>query len=390
MISVCLVLLMTLSVVSAGFHWGTTGNAVKKLKDGDEINLYSDAREISVGGNVYEIRAKGRHDSLVDRNKVEIEVKRDGSWTTLCNDKEKGDECYLENVVISVKSITNPFWRSGYRARLRINVDEDSKKSKCFDETQCHVYEGEEISLTIDGKEYTVGVNYLDSDEVKLNINGEITNKLGKGQIQKLEDGSVVIIKTLFVQDYVGGSRFVAFEINSGRSYCSGNACALHEGDTLIYEKDTFEIHYIDSDEVKLMVNGGKGLTKKLNVGMTGKIEGLYIKINEINALEVVDGEKYVLFSVTPVSISGEVTYAGVLEMLNSCEVVNENNEKNLGFDCNRRCSEEGKNCIGGTMDWHAASLNDKSTLQNRVAQPVDCNKNYPSTHVFSMYCICC
>ena len=73
--------------------------------------------------------------------------------------------------------------------------------------------EGE--STVIDGR--TVSLDFISSTEVKLNVDGEITNSLTELQTFKLMDGSYVGIKDITAQDYQGGVKKVEFSIGSGK-----------------------------------------------------------------------------------------------------------------------------------------------------------------------------
>jgi hypothetical protein len=77
--------------------------------------------------------------------------------------------------------------------------------------------EEESISLDVDGTPYDVSVDYIDSDSVMLNINGEITDALTAAQTQKLGDGSYVGVKEVSSQGYAGGVSNVKFSIGSGK-----------------------------------------------------------------------------------------------------------------------------------------------------------------------------
>ena len=123
MMSVCLVLLTTLSVVSAGWFTGK----VTEIKDGDEINVYDgESREFEIGGNTYEIKAKiSKNVVATDKYIVDIQKRESGSWMDLCIEKEVGDKCFMENVVIEIVLIDKQWWNGKYRARLKITIEEE-------------------------------------------------------------------------------------------------------------------------------------------------------------------------------------------------------------------------------------------------------------------------
>ncbi len=77
--------------------------------------------------------------------------------------------------------------------------------------------QGESATLTTTTGSYTVTVDYIDSSNVKLTINDEITDSLIAGQTQKLRDGSYVGIKDVKSQQYAGGVSYVEFSIGTGK-----------------------------------------------------------------------------------------------------------------------------------------------------------------------------
>ncbi len=76
---------------------------------------------------------------------------------------------------------------------------------------------GESVTLTTDAGSYLASVQYLDSNSVKLIINGQISDSLAAGQTQKLEDGSYLGIKSLDSDGIAGGQSYVEFSIGSGK-----------------------------------------------------------------------------------------------------------------------------------------------------------------------------
>jgi hypothetical protein len=77
--------------------------------------------------------------------------------------------------------------------------------------------QGETATLDTGTGSYTVTVNYIDTANVRLNINGEVSDSLIAGQTQKLSDGSYVGIKDVKSQQYAGGVSYVEFSIGSGK-----------------------------------------------------------------------------------------------------------------------------------------------------------------------------
>jgi len=77
--------------------------------------------------------------------------------------------------------------------------------------------EGESVTLTAGTTAYDVSVSYIDSSNIKLIINGELTDTLQAGQTQKLSDGSYVGIKEINWQSIAGGASNVEFSIGTGK-----------------------------------------------------------------------------------------------------------------------------------------------------------------------------
>jgi len=76
--------------------------------------------------------------------------------------------------------------------------------------------EGETTTITTADTSYEVSVAYIDTDSVKLTINGQTTDVLAAGETQKLSDGSYAGIKSVSFQGVTGGSSFVSFSIGNG------------------------------------------------------------------------------------------------------------------------------------------------------------------------------
>jgi len=91
---------------------------------------------------------------------------------------------------------------------------------------------GDTTSLTVGNTTYAVSVAYIDSDNVKLTVNGETTDTLTKGDTYKLNDGSYVGIKDILSQNYAGGSSQVDFSLGSGK-------LVLNNGSTVQLNRDS-------------------------------------------------------------------------------------------------------------------------------------------------------
>ena len=79
--------------------------------------------------------------------------------------------------------------------------------------TETILSEGE--TSTVEGK--TVSIEFIDADEVKLMVDGEVTNSLNEGDTYKLNDGSYVGIKDIMYSTKDGTVGSVEFSIGSGK-----------------------------------------------------------------------------------------------------------------------------------------------------------------------------
>ena len=77
--------------------------------------------------------------------------------------------------------------------------------------------EGETITVDVEGKKYETSISFISSTEVKLAINGQVTNTLNEGETQKLSDGSYVGIKDIMYNSKDTGISSVEFSIGSGK-----------------------------------------------------------------------------------------------------------------------------------------------------------------------------
>jgi hypothetical protein len=95
------------------------------------------------------------------------------------------------------------------------------------------VSEGETVNLVAGSTTYEVSIVFIGSSEVKLDINGVVTNSLAEGGTQKLPDGSYVGIKDILVQDYSGGIKRVEFSIGTGKLELTGGSQVKLNDDTV-------------------------------------------------------------------------------------------------------------------------------------------------------------
>ena len=77
--------------------------------------------------------------------------------------------------------------------------------------------EGEEETIITDGSSYVVAINFISSSEVKLEVDGEVTNSLAEGSTYKLGDGTYVGVKDILYTSKDTGISKVEFSIGKGK-----------------------------------------------------------------------------------------------------------------------------------------------------------------------------
>jgi len=127
------------------------------------------------------------------------------------------------------------------------------------------VAEGESVDVTIDGKSYTVSIEYIETSEVKLNVNGEIVDGMDEGDTEELDDGAYVAIKDILFASKDTGISKVEFAIGKGQ-------LTLADGDQVDLNGDNI-------DEVYAHINNDS----------SGKFAGLTIEWKADGDLFVTD-----------------------------------------------------------------------------------------------------
>jgi len=98
-----------------------------------------------------------------------------------------------------------------------LDVDGNSSLTLLDSAASALLAEGETTTLDVDGKSYEVSISFVGSDEVKLEVNGELTNALEEGETYKLSDGSYLGIKDILYTSKDTGVSKVEFSIGSGK-----------------------------------------------------------------------------------------------------------------------------------------------------------------------------
>ncbi|MDO8468007.1 MAG: hypothetical protein Q7S56_03635 [Nanoarchaeota archaeon] len=79
------------------------------------------------------------------------------------------------------------------------------------------VAEGETTTIVVDGVSYDVSIEFVDSSETILSVNGKSTTSLSEGETYKLGNSVYVAVRDILSQDYSGGIKKVDFSIGSGK-----------------------------------------------------------------------------------------------------------------------------------------------------------------------------
>lgn len=268
------------------------------------------------------------------------------------------------------------------------------------------LYEGKTSNLNIRGEKYTVTINYISNTQVKLKVDGEISQTLTKGNTVSI-NGLDLNIKDISVKSWAFGSTYVKFMYkkseNVPQSICSGANCILVEGaevsPTIGDSEYEFGINYIDDINVRLVI-GNDFITPKLIAGQSyNYMNKFYVNIQKIIKQDYVGGLSYVMFSVSKISgntteptipTSSEVTYAGVLDMLGSCKDIDaieyaSKFSSGKDYNCANVCAEEGLKCaLGiGTFKANDSSLGDQKVVFR------SCSTGTSSTNTY-LHCYCC
>ncbi len=92
--------------------------------------------------------------------------------------------------------------------------------------------EGKTKTYTVDGKDYEVSLNYVDSDEAQFIVNGQNTRKLKDGDTDKLADGTTMGVSEILYQDYAGGIHSATFFLGAQKVELRDTDIELAGGDS--------------------------------------------------------------------------------------------------------------------------------------------------------------
>ncbi|MDP6585040.1 MAG: hypothetical protein QF535_10305 [Anaerolineales bacterium] len=134
--------------------------------------------------------------------------------------------------------------------------------------------EGTTKTYTIDGTDYEVTLDYVDTDSAKFTINGEGTRDMLDGDTDKLSDGTVVGVSEILYQAYAGGVHNAEFFLGAQK----------------LVLKDTNSNSSAYSNELKVDDETIDGAT----VDVQGSDDGSTFKIDKISINMTADDDYYV------------------------------------------------------------------------------------------------
>lgn len=158
------------------------------------------------------------------------------------------------------------------------------------------VESGQSTTVNVGGKSYEVRIVFISTQEVKLDINGEVTNTLSEGGTFKLTDGSYVGIKDILATTKEGTVDKVEFSIGSGK-------LELRNGQSIKLNDET--IQEVVTENKGGSTSGGKGTLDRINLVWTTQEDEFIASGSEL----VFPGFENLKFSAEIVLPSEEVTY---------------------------------------------------------------------------------
>ncbi len=100
--------------------------------------------------------------------------------------------------------------------------------------TSAIVTEGETQTVTVNGKSYEVAINFVTSSNVKLEVNGQVTNSLANGETFKLTDGTYIGIKEILHNAKDTGISKTEFSIGSGKLEITSDGSEIELNDDAV------------------------------------------------------------------------------------------------------------------------------------------------------------
>ncbi len=155
--------------------------------------------------------------------------------------------------------------------------------------TSSTISEGETKTLTVGETPYEVTIVFISTTEVKLEVNGELTNSLAEGASYKLSDGTYVGVKDITARDVAGTIASVEFSLGSGKLEVQGDGSDIKLNDNTIQgvkgytyrQTGTSGSEKVDKIIIEWKTDEESFLTPKSELVMPG-FEALKFTMNEL------------------------------------------------------------------------------------------------------------
>ena len=119
------------------------------------------------------------------------------------------------------------------------------------------VAEGETASMTVGSQTYSVGISFIDSNDVILKVNDVATNKLQEGDVYKVAGDTHVAIKNILYSEKDGGISKVEISLGSGKIVLE------HGQEVEVNGEDVSDIdEYNDAEVIASIVNSSTNIDK--------------------------------------------------------------------------------------------------------------------------------
>jgi len=277
---------------------------------GKDINISEFAGELlKINNALYNINL-----SFIDSSSVKLNVNGENSKSILSSAKQESSPYYLPNYAgtTSVSGLDLLLKRSYYSQKddwinyasfligkeITLTEEVSNEPTSECGAIICTLYENQNVLKIINGTDYSLSLFYIDSQNVKLKVNGVTSNTLSEGQSQIINN-LLLKVNDINYNSLDNKISFVNFSLESyipkEGSYCSRNSCKLYEGDNVTWKNNLIQISYIDSQNVKLNLNG-----KILNSLSEGKVfsdQDYNLYIDDIFYLNKENSSNYVLIS---------------------------------------------------------------------------------------------
>jgi hypothetical protein len=120
--------------------------------------------------------------------------------------------------------------------------------------------------------DHTVSIEFIDSTDVKFNVDGEITDKLGDHEYEELSDGSYIVANEVMYSEKEAGISKVEFSIGAGKmTLIDGEEIELNDED-------------VDGLVVDWTINGTAGFLDAINIAWNSDGESF---LTEEDAIEM-------------------------------------------------------------------------------------------------------